>query len=107
MYNNKTILSGVGPVVPFLFASTNLVRAYGSWVVGMIIYNMWELCGLFLWSLWKISCLSILGRFLMQPLNLNWSSEYICPRPNVCLGLCRRMLCVLVASSEMIMVFDG
>jgi hypothetical protein len=107
MYNNKTTLSGDVLVMPLLSATTNIVRAYGSWVVSMNIYNMWDLCGLFLWSLWEASCLILLGRFLMQPLNINWSSGFICPRSNFYLGLYRRMLCVLLASNEMITVLYG
>jgi hypothetical protein len=79
MYTNKTSLSGDGLVVPFLSASTNLVRDYDFWVVGMNIHIMWKLCGLFLWSFWEISCLNFLGRFRTQPLNFIWYSEFICP----------------------------
>jgi hypothetical protein len=107
MYNNKTTLSGDALVAPFLSATTTSVRAYGSWVVGMDIYNVWDLCGMFLWFLWETSRLILLGSFFMQSSNLSWSSRYTCLRSYFFLDLCQCMLCVLVDFNEMIVVPYG
>jgi hypothetical protein len=106
MYLTKTSLSGDGLVVPFLSASTNLARDYIFWVVGTNIHVMRKLRGLF-WSFWEISCSNFRGSFHSQHFIFAGFSELICSRHNLCLGLCRRMLCVLVPSSEMIMVSNG
>jgi hypothetical protein len=104
MYNYKTTLSGDALLAPFLSATTNSVRAYGSWVVGMNIYNVWDLCGLSFWSLWETSCLISLGNFFMQSLNLIWFSGYTCLRPCLFLEFCRCILRVLVAFNKMTIV---
>jgi hypothetical protein len=68
------------------------------------------LCGYFvacfLWSFWEILCLNFRGRFRTQPFIFIGYSEFICPRHNLCLGLCRRMLGVLMPSSEMTLASD-
>jgi hypothetical protein len=107
MYNNKTTLSGDALVAPFLSDTTTSVPAYGSWVVGMNVYNVWDSCGLFLWSLWETSRLILLGSFFMQSSNLSWSSGYTCLRSYFFLDLCQCMLCALVAFNEMITVPYG
>jgi hypothetical protein len=104
MYNYKTTFYGDALVALFLSAITNSVGAYGSLVVGMDIYNVWDLCGMSFWSLWETSCLISLGDFFMQSLNLIWFSGYTCPRPCFFMEFCRCMLRVLVAFNEMTIV---
>jgi hypothetical protein len=106
MYRNKTSLSGIGPVVTSLSASSNMAQDYVFWVNGLNFHVIRKVCGLF-WPFWVFSCLNFGGSVCSQSLILFGFSELICLLHIFCLGSCRCMLGVLEPFSEIIMVFNG
>jgi hypothetical protein len=107
MYNYKIVVYGDAHVARFLFVTTNFERAYGSLVDGMNICDVWDLCRLFFWSLWKSSCMASLGNYFMQSLKLLWFSGYICLRAFFFMKNYWCMLCIPMFLAQRLLFHCG